>query len=350
MTTSALDVDRLMRRLSRRGSASARPGSRRSAVTARVLLACSAIVAIVAACGVASAPARPAGDGSVIAAAAGPSAAPQFAGGGSSSENGGGSKGIPGPSGVPAPLDDQKIVRTGSLDLEVANLDQALAKAHASIVGLGGYVGQSRQTNDGDRSTATVTYRIPADRWDEALTALRGIASKVVSEQTDAVEVTGQLIDMNARLDNLRASEKALQAILEKATKVSDILDVQARLTDVRGQIEELDAQRAHLADQAALGTLAVTYALPVVAVAEATQSWSLSDEIDRAAASLVDVLHAVAAAAIWFVIVWLPVLVVLGVLGGLLVVVMRRLGLRRPSMGGPTLPGPTPPAAVEEA
>jgi len=254
-----------------------------------------------------------------------------------SSGNGGSGKGG---GQAPVPVDETKIVKTGSLDLQVPELGAALDKAHATIVGLGGYVGESKESNDGERSTALVTYRIPAARWDDAIAALRGLATKVLSEQTNAVEVTGQLIDLSARIDNLQASEHALQGILEQATKVQDILDVESRLSDVRGQIEQLQAQQAHLADQAALGTLAVSYGLPVVATVEAQQKWSPADEIDRATASLVDLLQTAAAAGIWFAIVWIPALVFLAVVLAVALVVVRRLGLIRPRMPGPDVAG----------
>jgi hypothetical protein len=261
---------------------------------------------------------------------------------GSGSTSGGGNASGAGNGGNPqqAPVDGAKIVKTGSMSVQVADLDAAVARAHDAIVAMGGYVGQSRQTNDGDRPTATVAYRIPADRWDDALVSFRGLATKVVSEQTDAVEVTGQLIDLNARIDNLRASEKALQSILEKATKVQDILDVEARLSDVRGQIEQLDAQRAHLADQAALGTLSVTYSLPIVAVTEAAKGWDPGAEVDRATASLVDLLQAGAGAGIWFGIVWIPVLLFLGIVIAIALFVVRRLGITRPPSPPDVLPG----------
>ncbi|HET7026529.1 MAG TPA: DUF4349 domain-containing protein [Candidatus Limnocylindrales bacterium] len=261
---------------------------------------------------------------------------------GTGSTGGGGNGSGTGNGGNPqqAPVDGAKIVKTGSMSVQVADLDAAVAKAHDAIVAMGGYVGQSRQTNDGDRPTATVAYRIPADRWDAALGSFRGLATKVVSEQTDAVEVTGQLIDLNARIDNLRASEKALQSILEKATKVQDILDVEARLSDVRGQIEQLDAQRAHLADQAALGTLSVTYSLPIVAVTEAAKGWDPGAEVDRATASLVDLLQAGAGAGIWFGIVWIPVLLFLGIVIAIILFVVRRLGITRPPSPPDVVPG----------
>lgn len=297
--------------------------------TTAILAACSGSAQILSSVGSSV-------DGSESYAAAGPSAASAGSAGGASTVGSDADQKSSGAS-VPltAPQDDAKIVRTGSLDLQVTELDPSLARAHDAIVALGGYVGQSQESNDGDRSTANVTYRIPVDRWDEARAALRGLATKVVGEQTNAIEVTGQLVDLGARIDNLRATEIALQAILEKAAKVQDILDVEGRLSDVRGQIEQLEAQRVHLADQAALSTLSVTFRLPVVAVAEAQQKWDPGEEIDRATASLVDLLQTAGAAGIWFAIVWIPALVFLGIVLAVAFFVARRVGIGRPRIGG---------------
>lgn len=241
--------------------------------------------------------------------------------------------------------DDARIVRTGTLELEVMDVSRAQSIARDAIVALGGYVGASSTSNYDDRPTAQITYRIPVDRWEEALDALRdlnGETRKVVTEQTQAVEVTGQVIDLEARIRNLRASETALQGIAAKATKISDVLEVEARLTDVRSQIEQLTAQLEGLSDQAAYATLTVSFNSPVVAVTAATHGWEPAAIVDEAAASLVSIVQAVAGAGIWFLIVWLPILLVLGLTGGLAIWLTRRTGIVR----RPTRPGPTPPAA----
>jgi hypothetical protein len=226
--------------------------------------------------------------------------------------------------------DDAKIVRTGSLSLQVEDLTAAIRTARDAVRGMGGYVAGSRQTNDGDKSVAEVTYRIPSDRWDDALDAIRKVARKVLGEETGSVEVTGQLIDLEARIANLRASEKALQAIAQRAAKISDILEVENQLSNVRGQIEQLDAQRTHLSDQASYGTLTVTYGIEVAAVTQAAKGWNAGQEVDRATASLVDFLQAVTTAGIWFAIVWLPILLGLGIIVVIGSFVLRRTGVIR--------------------
>ena len=182
----------------------------------------------------------------VVAACAGSAAqAPAPAGakaGADTSSTGGAANPVPGQGatdgGQLAARDDAKIIRTGSMTIEVKDLPSALRVARDGIVGLGGYVGASTTSNEADRPTAQITYRVPADKWEQALDILRGLnglTTKVVTEHTEAVEVTGQVVDLEARIANLRASETALQGIAAKATKISDVLEVQAQLTDHAG-------------------------------------------------------------------------------------------------------------------
>ena len=227
-------------------------------------------------------------------------------------------------------IDDAKIVRTGSMELEVADVPAALLTARDGIRRMGGYIGASETETVDDRPVARNTYRVPVARWEDALDLMRGIAGdakKVLNERTQAVEVTGAVIDLEARIRNLRASEVALQEISSRAARVTDVLEVQAQLTSVRGQIEQLTGQLTQLEDQSSYATLDVTFSMPVVAVQVAAQRWEPAVVVDEATASLVDILQALTTAGIWFAIVWLPLLFVFGVLVFIVVWVLRRLG-----------------------
>ena len=132
--------------------------------------------------------------------------------------------------GVGAAVDDAKIIRTGTIELEVKDVADG-ARHGAQRDPRDGRL--RRRVADRERrrpAVATITYRIPADRWEDALDLLRGLngqTTKVVTEQTEAVEVTGQVIDLEARIRNLRASETALQEIAAGAARISDVLEVQ---------------------------------------------------------------------------------------------------------------------------
>jgi hypothetical protein len=251
-----------------------------------------------------------------------------------------------GPNDIGNLVDDAKIVRTGSIELQVKDVPKAVQVARDGIRAMGGYIGASQTGTLGDDPVATITYRIPVDRWEDALDLLRGLAgqtTKVLSEQTQAVEVTGAVVDLEARIRNLRASETALQDIAAKATRVSDVLEVQAQLTNVRGEIEQLNGQLKELTDRAAFATLTANFGTPVVAVDVAAKGWEPAKVVDEATASLVNILQALTTAGIWFVIVWVPILVVLGVIGFIIGLILRRLGF----IGRQRPPAPDLPAAT---
>jgi hypothetical protein len=313
------------------GARAPRRGGRRAFEAISILV----VSLVVVGCGGGSISARlsPVGapvDGGAPSAAASQAPAPR------DGDSSGGSGEVPeGAAGDPysAPRDDLKIVYTGSLQLVVDDLAASLAKAKAAVLATGGYVGASQESNDGDRSVATITYRIPATRWEDAIGDLRGLATKVVAEQTQATEVGGQIVDLEARIRNLRASEASLQEIAKGTGKVSDLLEVEAQLTQVRGEIEQLEGQRARLQDQVAFGTLVTTFGLEAVQVQEQAKGWDPREDVDGALATLIGAGQAVVSGVIWVTIVWLPVIVVL-----VLVALGVRWVFRRvvPAGGGP--------------
>ena len=180
-------------------------------------------------------------------------------------------------------VDGSQVIRTGSLLLQVADVAAAVDGGKAAITALGGYVASSRQSAGDNQPVAVITYRVPAEKWDDGLAALRRLATKVVDETTDSQDVTAQLVDIDARLKNLRASETALQEIAAKATRVSDVLEVQAQLTSVRGQIESLAAQQKALQGRVAFATVTVTYGLQLGAISAASKQYFMAQTVDWA-------------------------------------------------------------------
>lgn len=292
------------------------------------------VVGLVAACASAGSAASPAPEN-----VGRPAASP---GSGVGSGQGAGAVGgeQPRPDGF-APRDDAQIIRTGSVQVEVDDVRTALSRARDLITGMDGYIGASQQFTYEGSVTATVSYRVPGDRWEDALDGIRALG-EAVAEQTNAVEVTDQIVDLEARIRNLKASETALVRHAANAERITDLLEIESRLTDIRGQIEQLTAQQANLEDRAAFATLDVTYGTEVAAIEVASREWDPKAEVDRAGASLVGFLQALTTAGIWFAIVWLPILLVFGLLVVAGYAIARRLGFvrrNRPPLVPPTAP-----------
>jgi hypothetical protein len=218
---------------------------------------------------------------------------------------------------------ESQIVKVGTISIQVTGLDDSVARATDQIHVLGGWLAGSDRTSTVAENTASVTYRIPAAKFEDALAVMRKLGVKILGEHTESTPVGGQIVDLQARIANLKASEKALQAIMDKATTITDILAVQQRLTDVQGQIEELSGQLAGLTDQATYSTLTVIFVVPVLASPSPSASptpspsptatpipWSAADQAGQAAGTLGEVGKATATALIWIAIVVLPIAV----------------------------------------
>jgi len=214
--------------------------------------------------------------------------------------------------GFAAPI-EQRIIKTGEVSVEVPEVQTAVGQVRAFALELGGYVGGS-QAGSRDES-ATLTLRVPAARFDEALERLRALEGEVVAEATRESDVTRQIVDIQARVANLEASEASYRTLLERAERIDDVLAVQSRLDGVRGEIEQLEAQLQEIEGDADLSTLTVSLipaAQPVEAVAEA---WDPGAQFNGALAALVGIGQGLVSALIWIGIVWLPVLLVLALL-----------------------------------
>jgi hypothetical protein len=155
-----------------------------------------------------------------------------------------------------------RIEETGSLTLVVASgrIQQDLARLTAIAAGSGGFVATSQlDTGTGNvPSQATITLQIPEAEFPAVLAQARALG-KVASLNSQASDVTGQYVDLQARISALQASREQYLTIMAKATSIGDVLGVQNQLDNLQAQIEQLQGQLGVLDDQTSYATLAVT-------------------------------------------------------------------------------------------
>ena len=159
------------------------------------------------------------------------------------------------------------IIRSGYVALQVESVGAAFEAAQALASTHGGYVADSsfsggrgvRDEDDEERFTyASLTLRIPSERYDRVVTDLRSLALRVLSISTNTQDVTGEVTDLESDLRNLRAVESQYLELLGRATEVGDVVLVHDRLTQTRGQIERIQGSLALLESLADLSTLHV--------------------------------------------------------------------------------------------
>src|SRR5690606_5536099 len=159
---------------------------------------------------------------------------------------------------VPPAGDGSAIVRSAwmTVRLDDVGTTAAVDRLGTAVAGLGGWVASTTTFDDGDdtsgeggdagQARAELVLRVPTARFDEAR-ALVGGLGETTSVRLSGQDVSGQLVDTDARLRALRAEELALVELLGRADGVPAILQVRDRIAAVRTEIEQLDAQAARL-------------------------------------------------------------------------------------------------------
>ncbi|MGH9805185.1 MAG: DUF4349 domain-containing protein [Candidatus Acidiferrales bacterium] len=154
----------------------------------------------------------------------------------------------------------QLIAYQVTMSIEVKEFAAAKAKLEEIVAQAGGYIAQARSAETPNQpQRADLTLRVPAEGLSAVLEELRGLG-RVVNEQITSEEVTEQVVDLDARLRNARATEQRLIRVLNERTgKVADVLEVEREIARTRQEIERMDARRQNLLQRAQLATVQVT-------------------------------------------------------------------------------------------
>jgi hypothetical protein len=163
---------------------------------------------------------------------------------------------------VPAEQGDlTKIIRDGRIGIVIA--DGSFSKGVSRVTQIarsnGGFVLESSSR---DERSGTLTLRIPANRFDDAMLELRGLAGELDGEvefqDISGQDVTAEFIDLGARLDILKDRRDLLRDLQTQATSSAEILRFATLIDDVQLQIENIQGRLNFLRDQVAEATIKV--------------------------------------------------------------------------------------------
>ncbi|SIQ98462.1 protein of unknown function [Haladaptatus litoreus] len=158
-------------------------------------------------------------------------------------------------------VQQRALIRTGNLTLEVENFEEANANVTRLAREQGGFVSDSseRVHRNGNRTwtTGKIVFRVPAENFSMFFEQAKRIG-EVEKSNTGAKDVTDQLVDVEARLTNLRSQREQLRGLYKNASDTEAVLSVQKRLSDVQGEIERLEAKQQSLEDRVAYSTVTV--------------------------------------------------------------------------------------------
>lgn len=257
----------------------------------------------------------------------------------------------PPPDAAPAPAPPaapRKLVRTVQLVLTVDDSAAAAERVEALVAAAGGYVSASEATRRPDELIyVSMTLRVPGDRLDELVDAVRALAQRVERQSLSSEDVTDRYVDLEARLRALRVTEEELTALLRESRarghSAEDIMAIYRELTGIRAQIEQLQGQLQQLADRVSYSTIHLELRPAEAGRPLVDEGWQPGATLRNSVRGLLAALQWLADAAIVFVVAVLPLLLVVGLGVWLLVRLARWSRNRRPAAaahGEPPAPG----------
>jgi len=161
---------------------------------------------------------------------------------------------------------DRSIIRTGTVELRVDDYERSQSNLTALVASQGGYVGEStHQVHESGAAAWTegrVVLRVPAENFSTTMDAIER-EGEVRASRTATQDVTEQVVDLEARLENLRAERKRLRALYQQANDTEDVLAVERRLSEVQTEIERTEAELQNIQRRVAYSTVTVELTEP---------------------------------------------------------------------------------------
>lgn len=174
---------------------------------------------------------------------------------------------------APAALEASRdaLARRASVALQVKDIGQAVAKVRGisaaaqglvltENIGAGG--GGAIPLDDRSKVTATtygeITISVPSSRLDDVVSQL-GDVGTVLRSQSSSENVGAQIVDTDSRRKTMQASVDRVRALMDRATDIRQVVDLESELSRRQADLEALESQLASLKDSVAMSPVQVS-------------------------------------------------------------------------------------------
>lgn len=157
----------------------------------------------------------------------------------------------------PLPPAGRAVVYTATMRIRAKDVDASATRAKQLVSAAGGYV--EHESGSSDPPGSTITLKIPSDRYAGVLDQLsRQLGTRLsVSQQAD--DVTGEVADVDSRVRSAKAALASFRKLLDKATTVGEVIDVEQEIASREADLESLQARQKALSQSTRYATVTVT-------------------------------------------------------------------------------------------
>ena len=248
--------------------------------------------------------------------------------------------------------ENRKWVITMNIDTETEDMDTALDSLNRQIRELNGYVQEQNIRNGSAYSSsryrsASLTVRIPAEQLDIFTSSLTEFTN-VVSSSRSAEDITLSYVDTETRITALETERDRLLELMEQAETMSDLLEIESRLTDVNYELERYGSRLRTMDNQ-------VSYATIYLSVREVKEYTPVAEQTlwEKISSGFLDSLKGLGNGIVNFfawIVIKLPYLVVYGLILWGLGILFRRWRRRRAARKAAKKATNTPPKSPDNS
>ncbi|MFW6347593.1 MAG: DUF4349 domain-containing protein [Cyclonatronaceae bacterium] len=154
----------------------------------------------------------------------------------------------------------RKLITDGQVSFEVRDLGETRRKVAEAVEKYEAYISSDEEYNADGRRSINMQIRVPARHFDTLLAEVTSDILQLESKQINVRDVTEEFVDVQARLRSKKELEARYAELLEQARAVSDMLEIERQMEQLRGQIESIEGRLQYLQNQVALSTLRLNF------------------------------------------------------------------------------------------
>ncbi len=219
---------------------------------------------------------------------------------------------------------EKKIIRNVSLSMTTRAFEESLSALRQGCENAGGWIAQEAvSTNYSGLRTASLTLRIPAEQLDSFLSAADS-AAQITSRMVTASDVTDSYYDTKSRLESERVLLARLQALAVEAADLSDLLELESKISETQYTIDRLEGSLRSTDRQVSDSTVSITLREEAKAEAVQNEQLSLGDRISHAFSVGLEWLGEALTDLCLFLVAALPFLLIIAVLIAAAVLIRR--------------------------
>jgi hypothetical protein len=155
---------------------------------------------------------------------------------------------------------ERKLIKEGYVEFETRNIEDTRERILTAVKQCKGYISSDQEFTSPGRISNTIIIRIPAPAFDSTLDYIGKDVRKFDRKEVFIKDVTEEFLDVEARLNTKRELEQRYIELLKQAGKISEIMEIERELAQLRGDVESIEGRYKYLTNQVAFSTLNITF------------------------------------------------------------------------------------------